>query len=236
MTSGGTANFLSLFTDATTVQDSVLSQSPCPFDASQTCVGIGTASPARILDVNGEIRVEGGNLFLQRDKVDLLGRRNWAWGTETFNVGDVSLFVSSSNVGYASISPVFTALSNGWMGVGVATPAANLEVAGTGGGLLVDSPGVITGSGSGLTNLPAASLTGTLPSAALAGVNGSGLTNVNAAMLGGEVFPAHSPRPAANPVTQSVTGRLNLTGSTHGTRGQPEYAGSSQHLRRPRWA
>ncbi|MGO9209224.1 MAG: tail fiber domain-containing protein [Terriglobales bacterium] len=214
MTSGGTANFLSLFTDATTVQDSVLSQSPCPFDASQTCVGIGTTNPARILDVNGEIRVEGGNLFLQRDKVDLLGRRNWAWGTETFNVGDVSLFVSSSNLGYASISPVFTALSNGWMGVGVATPAANLEVAGTGGGLLVDSPGVITGSGAGLTNLPAASLTGTLPAAALAGVNGSGLTNVNAAMLGGAAPGAFALLgTAGNPVTQTFSGTANLQGN-----------------------
>ena len=127
---GGTANFLPLFTDPTTVQNSVLSQNPCPFDNTQTCLGIGTTSPARILDVNGEIRVEGGNLFLQRDKTDLSGRRNWAWGTETFNVGDVSLFVSTSNTGYASISPVFTALSNGLMGIGVATPHANLEIAG----------------------------------------------------------------------------------------------------------
>ena len=99
-------------------------------------------------------------------------------------MGDVSLFVSSSNVGYASISPVFTALSNGFMGIGVPTPHANLEIAGSaGGGLLVDSPGVITGSGSGLTNLPAASLTGTVPSSALSSVNGSGLTNLNASNL-----------------------------------------------------
>jgi len=215
MTSGGTANFLSLFTDATTVQDSVLSQSPCPFDASQTCVGIGTTSPARILDVNGEIRVEGGNLFLQRDKVDSLGRRNWAWGTETFNVGDVSLFVSSSNVGFAGISPVFTALSNGWMGIGVGTPHANLEIAGSaGGGLLVDSPGTITGNGSGLTNMPAANLTGTVPSSALSGVDGSGLTNVNAAKLGGNL-PSAFASTGSNTFTgnQSVTGNLSLSGS-----------------------
>ncbi len=218
MTSGGTANFLSLFTDATTVQDSVLSQSPCPFDATQTCVGIGTTSPARILDVNGEIRVEGGNLFLERDKTDSLARRNWAWGTETFNVGDVSLFVSTTNVGYAHINPVFTALSNGFMGVGVATPAANLEVAGTGGGLLVDSPGVITGSGAGLKNLPAASLTGTLPSAALSGVNGSGLTNVNAATLAG-FLPSAFATTLSNTFTgnQNVTGSLILSGSLTGT-------------------
>ncbi len=196
VTSGGTANTLALFTDATTVQNSVMSQSPCPFDASQTCVGIAnpnapptsftpTPSPTRVLDVNGEIRVGGGNIFMQRDLTDLSGRRNWAWGTETFNVGDVSLFVSSSNVGYASISPVFTALSNGFMGIGVGTPHANLEIAGSaGGGLLVDSPGVITGNGSGLTNLNAGSLgSGTIPSSALTGVNGSGLINLNAASV-----------------------------------------------------
>ena len=212
---GGTANFLPLYTDPTTVQNSVLAQNPCPFDATQTCVGIGTTSPERILDVNGEIRVGGGNLFLARDKTDLAGRRNWAWGTETFNVGDVSLFVSSSNVGFAGISPVFTALSNGFMGIGVSTPHANLEIAGSaGGGLLVDSPGVITGSGSGLTSVPAASLTGTLPSAALAGVSGSGLTNVNAATLAGNL-PSAFASTGSNTFTgdQSVTGSLSLTGS-----------------------
>jgi len=194
---GGTANFLPLFMDATTVQNSVMSQGPCPFDANQTCVGITntnppltlftpTASPTRVLDVNGEIRVGGGNIFMQRDLSDLPGRRNWAWGTETFNVGDVSLFVSATNLALPSL-PVFTALSNGWMGIGVSTPRANLEIAGSvSGGLLVDSPGTITGNGSGLTSVPAASLTGTLPSAALAGVDGSELTNVNAAKFGGK--------------------------------------------------
>jgi len=214
--------------DATTVQNSVMSQGPCPFDANQTCVGITntnppltlftpTASPTRVLDVNGEIRVGGGNIFMQRDLSDLPGRRNWAWGTETFNVGDVSLFVSASNTALPSL-PVFTALSNGFMGVGVATPAANLEVAGTGGGLLVDSPGVITGSGAGLKNLPAASLTGTLPVAALNGVSGAGLTNVNAATLAGNL-PNVFATTLSNTFTgnQSVAGSLSLTGSLAGT-------------------
>jgi len=200
---GGTANFLPLFTDPTTVQNSVLSQAPCPFDASQTCVGITntnpptglftpSGSPTRVLDVNGEVRVGGGNIFLQRNLADLTGRRNWAIGTETFNVGDLSIFVSASNSTFPSL-PVFTALSNGWMGVGVGTPHANLEVAGSGGGLLVDSPGTITGIGSGLTNLPAANLSGSVPSSALNGVNGSGLTNLNAANLNGTVSPANLP-------------------------------------------
>jgi hypothetical protein len=225
VTSGGTANFLPLFADPTTVQNSVMSQGPCPFDATQTCVGITntnpplslftpTTSPTRVLDVNGEIRVGGGNIFMQRDLSDLPGRRNWAWGTETFNVGDVSLFVSASNTALPSL-PVFTALSNGWMGIGVSTPHANLEIAGSaGGGLLVDSPGVITGSGAGLTSVPAASLTGTLPSAALAGVDGSLLINVNAAKLGGN-FPSAFASTGSNTFTgdQSVTGSVSLTGS-----------------------
>ena len=247
---GGTLNFLPLYTDPTTVANSVLSQAPCPFDASQTCVGITntnppttlftpSASPTRVLDINGEARVGGGNIFLQRNLTDLTGRRNWALGTETFNVGDFSIFVSASNSTFPSL-PVFTALSNGWMGIGVGTPHANLEIAGSaGGGLLVDSPGVITGSGAGLTNLPAASLTGTLPSAALAavngfgltnlnaasltgtlpsatltGVNGSLLTNVNAATLGGAAPGAFAQLgTAGNPVTQTFSGTANLQGN-----------------------
>ena len=113
---------------------------------------------------------------------------------------------------------MFTALSNGFMGVGVATPPANLEIAGSaGGGLLVDSPGIITGSGAGLTSVPAASLTGTLPAATLAGVNGSGLTNVNAAMLAGNP-PSAFASTRSNTFTgnQTVTGNLTVSGSLSG--------------------
>ncbi len=131
VTPGGAANSVAKFTDATTVQSSSISEGLCP-GTGQTCVGIGNANPLRTLDVNGEIRVGGGNIFMQRNLTDLAGRRNWAWGTETFNVGDVSLFVSTSNTALPSL-PVFTALSNGFMGIGLATPTANLEIAGTGG-------------------------------------------------------------------------------------------------------
>ncbi len=124
VTSGGTASFIPMFTDATTVQNSTIFE-------SGGLVGIGTGSPTRTLDVNGEIRVAGGNIFMQRNLTDLAGRRNWAWGTETFNVGDVSLFVSTSNTAAPSV-PVFTALSNANMGIGLPTPAAKLDVAGNG--------------------------------------------------------------------------------------------------------
>ncbi len=124
ITSGGAAGFIPMFTDATTVQNSTIFQ-------SGGLVGIGTASPTRTLDINGEIRVAGGNIFMQRNLTDLAGRRNWAWGTETFNVGDVSLFVSTSNTAFPSV-PVFTALSNANMGIGLPTPAAKLDVLGNG--------------------------------------------------------------------------------------------------------
>jgi len=124
ITSGGTAGFIPMFTDATTVQNSAIFQ-------SGGLVGIGNASPVRTLDVNGEIRVGGGNIFMQRNLTDLAGRRNWAWGTETFNVGDVSLFVSTSNI-TAPSQPVFTALSNANMGIGLPTPVAKLDVLGNG--------------------------------------------------------------------------------------------------------
>ncbi len=215
---GGTANFVPLFTDPTTVQNSVLSQSPCPFDNTQTCLGIENPNPTRILDVNGEVRVGGGNIFLQRNLTDLLGRRNWALGSETFNVGDVSLFVSTSNTANPSV-PVLTALSNGFMGIGVATPRANLEIAGSvGGGLLVDGPGVITGNGSGLTNLNAANLTGTLPSSTLSGVNGSALTNVNAFTLQGYAPSNFANLGSSNQFVggQSIYGNLFVDGPVSG--------------------
>src|SRR4029077_1107683 len=75
--------------------------------------------------------------------------------TETFNVGDISMFVSTSNTAFPSV-PVFTALSNGNMGVGVATPSQKLEVGGNlkisgGGNALVFPDGsVMSGAATGV--------------------------------------------------------------------------------------
>ncbi|MGO9211029.1 MAG: protease pro-enzyme activation domain-containing protein [Terriglobales bacterium] len=119
----GTGGFLSMFVNGANLGNSALFQ-------SGGLVGVGTTSPVRTLDVNGEIQSRGGNLYLQRNMTDLAGRRNWAWGTETFNVGDMSFFVSTSNTSFPAVS-VLTLLSNGSAGIGgVPTPATALQVKG----------------------------------------------------------------------------------------------------------
>ncbi len=125
---GGTGGYLSMFVNGADLANSALFQGVC-LGTTSPCVGLGNTSPTRTLDVSGEIRVGGGNIFMQRNLTDLSGRRNWAWGTETFNVGDVSLFVSTSNI-TAPSKPVFTALSNGFMGIGLSTPVTALQVNG----------------------------------------------------------------------------------------------------------
>ena len=120
----GSGGYLSMFVNGTSLGNSMLFQ-------SGGFVGVGTTSPDRTLDVNGEIQARGGNLFLQRNLTDQAGRRNWAWGTETFNVGDMAFFVSTGNSNAPSVN-VMTLLSNGNVGIGLTatTPATTLQVGG----------------------------------------------------------------------------------------------------------
>ncbi|MGA9209750.1 MAG: tail fiber domain-containing protein, partial [Terriglobales bacterium] len=129
----------------------------------------------------------------------------------------------------------------GNFGIGTTSPGSLLEVDGN---LTVGAGGILTGNGSGLTNLNpgslgsgtipssalnnvngsgltnlnAANLTGTVPSSILSGVNGFGLTNVNAATLVG-FLPSAFATTLSNTFTgnQSVTGSLILSGSITGT-------------------
>ena len=252
----GTANYLPVFTsNAGDMGNSVLYQ-----QAVTNYLGFATANPQYNfqLVVPGEDWPYGGFSIVPA----FSGGTNW--NTLYGNGGSgFSLIGTAKNKGYpasrldmganatinfqtgdgtaAPTSRMFvTAAGN--VGIGTVAPAANLEIAGTV-GLLVDSPGTITGTivgnGSGLTSLPAASLTGTLPSAALSGVNGfglsnlnaasltgtlpsttltsvngSGLTNVNAATLGGNL-PSAFATTGSNTFTgnQSVTGTGNFTGN-----------------------
>jgi len=133
-------------------------------------VGIGTTSPTYKLDVSGTIRSRDGTVFLQRNLTDQAGRRNWAWGTETFNVGDFSLLVSTANDNDPTL-PLFTIMSTGNVGIGATTPGAKLDVAGT-----VKATAFV-GGGSGLTGV------GTLAS-------GSDNTAVGTSALGSNVSGA----------------------------------------------
>jgi trimeric autotransporter adhesin len=243
VTAGGTPNFLSKFQDATTVQNSAIFE-------SGGLVGIGNSSPTRTLDVSGEIRVGGGNIFMQRNLTDLAGRRNWAWGTETFNVGDVSLFVSTSNTSFPSL-PVFTALSNGHMGVGLPTPTEALSVAGTiqsttGGFMFPDATvqttaslltGVTAGSGlsgggkSGSVSLSAnfssvqARVTGTCSSGtAMGSIGADGSVLCNAASGGGSLTLPFSGTGADNPPTVQGVFKVTdtTTGPANGSGGPPD--------------
>ncbi len=110
----GSSGFLSMFVSGASLANSALFQ-------SGGSIGVGTTSPIRTLDVNGEIQARGGNLFLQRNLTDLAGRRNWAWGTETSNVGDMAFFVSTGNSNVPSVN-VMTLLSNGNVGIGLTRP------------------------------------------------------------------------------------------------------------------
>ena len=203
----GTTNYIPVYTsDAGDQGNSVLYQQP-----TTNYLGFQTTNPQYNfqLVVPGEDWLYGGFSIVPA----FSGGTNW--NTLYGNGGSgFSLIGTAKNMGYPAsrldmganatinfqtgngsavpTSRMFvTAAGN--VGIGTVAPAANLEIAGTV-GLLVDSPGTITGTivgnGSGLTSLPAASLTGTLPTAALSGVNGSGLISLNAASLTTGTLPS----------------------------------------------
>jgi len=148
-TFGGSGGYLSMFVNGASLANSALFQ-------SGGLIGVGTTSPIRTLDVAGEIQARGGNLFLQRNLTDLAGRRNWAWGTETANVGDMAFFVSTSNSNFPSVN-VLTLLSNGNVGIHTTLPVTALQV---GGDIRVGT----SGTNGCLQNFAGTALTGTCSS------------------------------------------------------------------------
>ena len=95
--------------------------------------------------------------------------------------------------------------------------------------LATNPASIFAGNGSGLTSVPAASLTGTLPASTLNGVNGSGLTSLPAASLTGTLpaaifasaivtnFASVGPLGAANFNFSSHGGRLIITTTGSGS-------------------
>ena len=154
---GGSGGYLSMFVNGADLGNSALFQGNCPA-TGQPCIGVGNTAPMRTLDVSGEIQARGGNLFLQRNMTDSPNRRNWAWGTETANYGDMAFFVSTSNTNFPSVN-VMTLLSNGNVGIGpvATTPVTPLQV---GGDIRVGT----TGTNGCLQNFSGAGMMGTCTS------------------------------------------------------------------------
>ena len=122
LVTAGTPGRIAKFVNTTDLGDSAL------FELSGN-IGLGTTSPTQKLDVSGAIRSRGGTVFLQRNLTDQPGRRNWVWGTETFNVGDFSLLVSTANDNDPTVAR-FTILSGGEVGIGTTSPTHKLDVSG----------------------------------------------------------------------------------------------------------
>jgi hypothetical protein len=120
-TSGGTANTVPVYTGSSTVGNSVITQ-------AGSNVGIGTSSPATLLEVNGGTQVDGtlqvGNgtkaasLLLQ----DVSGA-NWTLGTGN----DILNFTDSTGTKVLSLCDSGSAC-NGRIGVGTTDPEAELDI------------------------------------------------------------------------------------------------------------
>jgi trimeric autotransporter adhesin len=98
----------------------------------------------------------------------------------------------SSGAGTTSPGSIFLLVPTTSAAVKIGTSTSSLPITISGGGNIVTSgsitAGSFSGSGSGLTNIPAASITGTFGSITSNGTitgNGSGLTNISAAIITG---------------------------------------------------
>ena len=128
-TSGGTTNTVPVFTGSATVGNSVITQ-------SGGNVGIGTTSPATLLNVAGDIGIQGYLRTTSGSNTNLnyIELYDGNAGMDFFTLYGVG----HPNQGYfnfytaSSTSPTLNINSNGSVGVGTATPNSRLTVSGNG--------------------------------------------------------------------------------------------------------
>jgi Chaperone of endosialidase len=165
-------------------------------NVSAGALGVGTTTPAYPLDINANVIVVGTNISkpgfggTMRFRDDT-GTPRWLFGlpgssgATKFRISDL---VSGREVfAIEAGAPVGALYVNaaGNVGVGTASPAYTLDVAGTGNFSGAVTAASFTGSGSGLTNLTGANVTGPVGSATSATSATSAATATNALALNG---------------------------------------------------
>jgi hypothetical protein len=124
---GGTANYLPLWTSVTLQSSSNIYQS------SSGNIGIGTITPATRLDVNGGISIGGGQVISASATYTQLIRRDGSVGIYLGGSGDPNSYYDNTNHYFRDVSGATTRMiinSAGNVGIGTTSPGSTLHVQG----------------------------------------------------------------------------------------------------------